>query len=277
MKYLDFHQHYAFLQYGNTKIECEGSPDKKFEEIIIENCKNLDMVVVVNGLGCYPGKRNEWFFIDRNDDVEKFFRKYPDYIIGFAYIDLDYSNPENIDGFYKRGFKGIKTTWPSERYDSKKYFEIYKRCEYFGMPILFHTGVCYEQGFKEKEGACSFNMSPYFLEMIGVKIPGLKIVGAHLGSGEYDVACVIGWANNEANKNIKFDISSDDTGMNCIIERKYLKYIPVDGLIWGLDEPPCRYEEIINRWDKHFDDIGFSSEDKEKIFYKNSCKVLEIS
>jgi|GEM_PF-1547679 len=277
MKYLDFHQHYAFLHYRETTIEAGGDPDRLFEDIIIEKCKKLDMVVAVNGCAVYPDERNKVIILDKNDALEKFFKKYPDYIIGMAYVDLDYTEPTDIDDFYKRGFKGIKTILPAERYDSRKYWEIYKRCEYFGMPILFHTGVVYQGGWKEKEGACSFNMSPFFLETIGVRIPDLKIVGAHLGAGLYEVACIIAWSSNEANKNIKFDISCADPAVDYIIERKYIKsLVPVDSVLWGLDEPPNRYEYFIDKWTRHFDDIGLSREEKDKIFYKNACGVLGI-
>lgn len=278
MKYLDFHQHYGLLEYRKTKIKVEGSPDDAFEKIIIDQCKKLDMVVAVNGCGVYSDNRNGLVIIDKNDKVEKFFKKYPDYIIGMAYIDLDYIQPNLIDEFYKRGFKGIKTIWPAERYDSKKYYEIYKRCEYFGMPILFHTGICYILGFKEKIGACSYNMSPFFLEMIGARFPALQIVGAHLGTGEYEVACAIALCNNEANKNLRFDISSADGIRERIMDGKYIKnYIPVNSVVWGLDEPPTKYEKIIAEWNSHFTDINLTSEERERIFYKNSCDVLGIN
>jgi len=278
MRYLDFHQHYALLAYRHTKVDDGGDPDETFEKIIIEQCKKLDMVVALNGAAVYPHDKKGMIMLDRNDKLERFFKKYPDYIIGIAYADLDYITPGHIDRFFKRGFKGIKTIWPAERYDSPKYYDIYARCAYFGMPILFHTGICYQLGVKDKAGICSYNMSPYFLEMVGVRFPDLQIVGAHLGTGEYDAACAIALCNNEANRNLHFDISSADGIREKIIAGKYIKdYIPVDRTVWGLDEPPTKYENIIKQWEDHFDDIGLDGAEKEKIFYRNACRILGIS
>jgi len=94
MKYLDFHQHYGFLEYRGTKINIDGDPGDVFEKIVIEKCKKLDMVVAVNGCGVYPISKGKLGIKDENNRVEKFFKKYPDYIIGMAYIDLDSIDPQ---------------------------------------------------------------------------------------------------------------------------------------------------------------------------------------
>ena len=103
----------------------------------------------------------------------RFFKKYSDNIIGVGYVDLDYDKPDYIDNLYKRGFKAIKTICPKDRYDSEKYFEIYSRCQYWSMPILFHTGIIAAELFSSKRGACSFNMHPIFLEAIEAYFPNL--------------------------------------------------------------------------------------------------------
>ena len=275
MKYLDFHQHYGFLAYRSTTIEHSGNPDDVFEKIIIDNCKKLDMVVAVNGCGVYPHKKHGMVMLDKNNEVEKFFKKFPDHVIGIAYVDLDYIQPDYINKLKKRGFKGLKTIWPAERYDSKKYFEIYKRCQYLGMPILFHTGVCYILGFNGKEGAASYNMHPAFLEMVAARCPELQIVGAHLGSGWFDIACFLALCSSEANNNLKFDISLADGIRELIMSRKYIKEcVPAKSLVWGLDEPPTKYEKILDQWNNHFNEIGLTREEKDRIFFKNSCEIL---
>lgn len=277
MKYLDFHQHYGWLTYRGTKIDGGSDPDKTFEKIVIENCKKLDMVVAINGCGIVTKDNGRLGLINKNDEVEVFFKKYPDNIIGVGYIDLDYNQPDYIDNLYKRGFKAIKTTCPAERYDSQKYFEIYSRCQYWSMPILFHTGIIAAELFSGKKGACSFNMHPIFLEVIGADFPDLQIVGAHLGTGNYPAACTIADESYHANKNLKFDISAEDHYRHLIQEGKYIKKeIPVEMVIWGLDEPPTRYEELINEWNEYFDDINLTQEEKDMIFYKNSSKILNI-
>lgn len=274
MNYLDIHQHYGLLRYRGTNIEWGNEdPNSYFERLLIEKCKKLDLVVAVNGCGVDP----HFHLINMNDKVEKFFKSESDYIIGVGYIDLDYDNPNHVDDLYNRGFKAIKVIWPAKRYDSKDYFEIYKRCQYYKLPILFHTGICAAEGFNGKAGACSYNMHPLFLEAIGLHFPELQIIGAHLGTGNYDTACAIADASNYANKNIKFDISAADHYREKIKKGNYIKNdIPVESVLWGLDEPPSRYEEQIKDWEEYFDSINLSVDEKKKIFYQNALKVLKL-
>ena len=273
MKYLDFHQHYGLLEYRATKVLYAGDHDQAFERLILENCKKLDMIVAINGSGLHSGR----YLINKNDEVEIFFKKNPEYIIGVGYVDLDYDTPAYIDNLYKRGFKAIKAIFPSERYDSKKYFGIYKRCEFYSLPILFHSGIVATEFYNGKEGVCSYNMHPLFLEGVSLNFPRLQIVGAHLGTGNYATACALADTSRYSTNNIRFDISAADHYREKIKEGNFIKKdIPVGNVIWGLDEPPTRYEEIINDWHKYFDKIGLTSEEKEMIFYKNACGILNI-
>ena len=87
---------------------------------------------------------------------------------------------------------------------------------------------------------------------------------------------MIATASSFASNNIRFDISAADHYREEKMG-KHIKYdIPIENLIWGLDEPPTRYEEIIDEWDNYFDKIGLTVEEKEKIFYKNACGILKI-
>ena len=146
------------------------------------------------------------------------------------------------------------------------------------MSILFHTGICVAEYNCYKEGACLYNMKPIFLEAIGLKFPKLNIIGAHLGYAMYNVACAIAAASAYGSGNIFFDISGSDISLREIPERGYVnRDIPVSQLLWGLDEPLTRYEEVIKIWKKHFNEINLSKEEKDMIFYKNACDLLNIN
>jgi predicted TIM-barrel fold metal-dependent hydrolase len=272
VKYLDFHQHYGFMEYRATRVQSE-SPKEDFERIVIENCKRFDMRVAVNGCGIHPQKG----LICMNNEVEEFAARFPDYIIPVGFIDLDYDTPAMVDDLYRRGFKGLKTIWPSKRYDSEDYFEVYKRCQFLELPVLFHTGICAIETFNGKKGACSYNMHPIFLEAVAMNFPKLQVVGAHLGTGNYATACALADASHYASNNLKFDISAADHYRGKIKSGGYIKRdIPVGSIIWGLDEPPVRYEEQITDWNNYFTQIGLSQDEKDQIFYKNACSVFGI-
>lgn len=271
MKYFDVHQHYNFMEFLKKKVEVPENyrQSEYFEEKLIEYCKKLDMKVAVNGCGrC----NNSIAFMDMNDEVEAFFKNNKKYIIGIGYVDLDYDTPKKIDELFKREFKGIKVINPKKRYDYKGYDEFYKRCEYFQLPILFHTGISGVRSLKSN--SISYNMSPIFLERINIDFPNLKIIGAHLGYAMYDIACALAaWGNG----NIYFDICGSDTSLREISEGGYIKKdIPISQIVWGLDEPFIRYEEIISFWMKYFNKIGLSKDEIESIFYKNAYKIFNI-
>ena len=275
MKIFDVHQHYGITSYKGTVSQKTNFDDGKvFEDETIMKCKKLDMVVAVNGLGV-DGKRKMLY--GANDRVEKFFKEYPQYIIGMAYIDLDDDVPKDIDKFHKKGFKGIKFIRPKKRYDDQGYMEFYKRCEYYGLVALFHTGIVGATEFWcPKPGAYSDNLNPITMEAIGFECPQLQIIGAHLGTAYYMVACTIALASTYRTGNVYFDISGGDF-LGPIYEGRYIKKnIPVSQVLFGLDEPPIRYEEMIGRLNSHFDDLGLDQEEKDMIFYKNACKVFGL-
>ena len=274
MKYFDVHQHYNFLEYRKTKIKgFTGMSSAYFEKELVNICKKIDMKVAVNGYGRCD---SSLAFMDMNDEVEKFFKQNRNYIVGIGYVDLDYDVPTKIDKLFKKGFKGIKIIWPKKRYDDKSYHEFYRRCEFYSMPMLFHTGISGVETYL-KEDTCSYNMQPIFLEGIGLRFPSLKIIGAHLGYAMYNVASAIAKASTYGNSNIFFDISGSDISLREIPNGGYIKRdIPVSQTLWGSDEPLTRYEEIISIWKEYFAKIDLSKEEQEKIFYKNACDIFGI-
>ena len=120
-------------------------------------------------------------------------------------------------------------------------------------------------------------MVPILLESIGLRFPKLKIIGAHLGYAMYDIACAIANASVYGSGNIFFDISGSNISLREIADGGYIKRdIPISQTLWGLDEPICRYEEIINIWKKHFNEINLDESEQDKIFYKNACQLFGI-
>ena len=279
MKYLDVHQHYGVVDWsGKVEIPKGFTPNEYYEDQILKICKKLDMMVAVNGYGVSNNNytRKKTICVDMNDEVEKFFKKYPEHIIGMGYVDLDYHTPLIIDDLFKRGFRGIKLIIPSRRWDYKGYYEFYKRCEYFEMPIVFHTGI---NGLKSyfKELSNSYNTMPIFLEDIAVRFPKLGVIGAHLGFGFYEVSCCLVDSFKNHSNNVYFDITGEILTLRKITEGKWIKKeIPVGNCIWGLDMEYFNYENYINIWRKHFKEIGLTEEEQDQIFYKNACKLLKI-
>jgi predicted TIM-barrel fold metal-dependent hydrolase len=133
------------------------------------------------------GYEQVWFSGD-NKGIRELFKRYPDYIVGFAALKMDkgphWRNPdvshEHIDTpgdivrYQEEGFHGLKVMLVQNPFSYKRYFALYEKAAELKMPILFHTG--YTSG-----GVIQDYYRPNYLIDISQKIPELKIIMAHLG------------------------------------------------------------------------------------------------
>lgn len=279
MRYFDVHAHCGVFDWSaKTTLPAGMTLEQYYEERLLESCRKLDLVVAVNGIGfCGRGySRGKTMCVDVNDEVERLFTRHPRHIVGMGYVDLDYHTPLMIDQFYKRGFKGVKFILPKHRWDHEGYFEFYRRCEYFEMPALFHTGI---NGMKSifKEGPTSYNTQPIFLEDVGVRFPRLPIIGAHLGFGYYEEACCLVESFREVSGNVYFDISGAPNTFRKISEGRWIKKeISPQSLVWGLDSQGFDYERFIGLWTHHFQEIGLTQAEQDGIFFKNACALFKM-
>ena len=180
-----------------------------------------------------------------NDAVAQAIRRFPDTVIGMAYIGLGRGDtPETVARAHDDGFAGLKVICPIENYDSEEYFSIYGKAEELRMPILFHTGVVARADVwleeRKKAGKpvpphaeprtfdiSSKRMEPMCVDGIARAFPNLNCIMAHFGStGRRDVCeGLIRW-----NPNVYGDLSSkysgafsvDDSTQRWHIEQKFV-------------------------------------------------------
>ncbi|MCM8804322.1 MAG: amidohydrolase family protein [Candidatus Omnitrophica bacterium] len=173
---------------------------KNFEKDLIDIVKKLNYEkIVISGI-----EGNYWEYILGNEDVIRFYKKYPSLVIPFAHFRLGIDRKEKIDEFLKSGFKGIKFISPLKNYDDENYFEIYEKIEKENLISLFHTGIVSRRTAEtKKENVSSSRMRPIFLETISRNFPNLIIIGAHLGYPWYEEAVEVA----RVNPNIYFDLS----------------------------------------------------------------------
>jgi predicted TIM-barrel fold metal-dependent hydrolase len=92
---------------------------------------------------------------------------------------------------------------PEKNWDDKKYWQLYRACENYGMVMLFHTGVSSRPIVDRSSVNSSIRMRPGFLETIARLCPRAVIQGAHFGNPWYDEAAeVCRWSPN-----VFFDIT----------------------------------------------------------------------
>ena len=125
-----------------------------------------------------------------SDGVLQWMQKYPDIILGFGAVDLGWEpgGAESVEQLKEKGFTGLKFIAPVYPYDDERYFPIYERAEQLSMPILFHTGYLFCEPGKRQVGLSQDKMRAIRLDTLGRSFPNLRMMVAHLGNPEFDVA-----------------------------------------------------------------------------------------
>lgn len=125
-----------------------------------------------------------------NEGVLEWMKKYPDIILGFGRVDLGWEpdGAKTVQKLKDKGFTGLKFIAPVYPYDDERYFPLYERAEQLGMPILFHTGYLWCEPGQRQLGISQDKMRAIRLDTLGRSFPNLRMMIAHLGNPEYDVA-----------------------------------------------------------------------------------------
>ena len=228
------------------------------------------------------GKVNGW--------VLEAVREYPRLFVPMAFLDLDGNDVVGVRRLAEQGFRGVKAILPRRNYDDPSYMPLYEELSAQGMPILFHTGVFGAmEDYLEKDpkrpsaaaveldarlsriGTSSARMRAIYLDGIASAVPELRIIGAHLGYGEYDLACAVArWR-----RNVYFDLSGGDVVRRHIRERGLLgKEISADKLAFGSDCATPRIAEETRIWAAQLGEAGFDEAAMYKVLYGNAAWIF---
>jgi predicted TIM-barrel fold metal-dependent hydrolase len=275
VKVFDTHVHFPWGE--------DEDPDRQIEELV-ERAQGAGVVHM-----CLLGSR--WG--DYNQRVTRAIERYPELFFGLYGIDLDAEGPEQVHEAAQRGLRGLKIILPTKRYDDQSYFPIYEAAEQHGFVCLFHTGVIgggadyrthdpFDPELIERvrpweertrgRGVSSAFMEPIYLDTIAFNFPDLKLIGAHLGIGYYDLAAHIArWR-----RNVFFDLSGGEMVRRHVIERHL---IPAEighfKLLYGSDNNE-RFAEEIRDWQTVFDLLRLGEDERERIFYGNAARLFGV-
>jgi len=273
------------LKIFDTHVHFPWGEDRDPDDAITELRERAAAAGVVHL--CLLGSR----FGDYNERVTRAIERDPELFIGLYGIDLDHEGPAQVHEAAARGFRGLKIILPLKRYDHSDYFPIYEAAEEHGFTCLFHTGVVgggadyrtqdpfdpeliervrpWEQRSRGS-GVSSAHMEPITLDTIAFTFPELRLIGAHLGIGYYDLAAhVARWR-----RNVFFDISGGEMVRRHLVERRLVpNEISHYKLLYGSDNNE-RFEEEIRDWQTIFDLLRLGDEERERIFYGNAARLF---
>ncbi len=170
---------------------------------------------------------------------------------------------ENIKGdieeIKRLGLKGVKMHPDFQRFriDDEKCNRIYELCEGV-LPVYLHTGDT-RYAFSNPD-----NVIPV-LE----RYPDLVVIGAHFG----------GWScwkeaaqKLHKYKNFYVDCSSSFDWLNAEEVGELIKMYTADRVLFGTDYPMWSHKQEFERFNK----IDLTTEEREKILYKNAMKLFSI-
>jgi predicted TIM-barrel fold metal-dependent hydrolase len=252
---------------------------------LVARCRELNIVRVA-----LLGAR----WADYNDRVADAIQRHPDLFVGMYGVELERDTPESIRAAYDRGFRGLKIINALHDYDDQEYWPIYAEAELLGMVCLFHTGVVgggvdfrdtdpfdpevvkrthYWEKRAAGQGFSSARMDPIYLDTIAFTFPRLRIVGAHLGVGQYDYACHIArWR-----RNVFWDLSGGELVRRHAFERRMIgPEISPFKLTFGSDCELERMADEIANWNAVFDLLRLSPEQRDRIFYGTAARIFGV-
>lgn len=184
------------------------------------------------------------------------------YCFGTVHPDMD--DPETeMERICQLGLKGIKFQPTAQRFypDDRKLFKIYEKAEELRLPLLFHAGE--ERGPVEE----LYTHPRRFIQVLE-SFPGLTVILAHMGG--FRMWEHVGSLSNFENAYFDTSAASDELKLNELID--LISLFGADRVLFGSDFPWFDYEKSV----KAITTLDIPDEDKEKIMYSNSAKILEL-
>lgn len=195
-----------------------------------------------------------------NDYISSLQREFPDLFIGFGSVHPDFEDiPGEVQRMKELGLKGIKFHPDFQQFniDDPRMIRVY---EMIGdsMILLFHMG----------DPKTSFS-APERLAHVLDLLPGLKVIGAHLGGYQvWDRAqqCLVG-------RELYLDISSTIAHLGVERSREIVLQHGADRILFASDYPAIGHKQAVE--DVYA--LNLPDDMLEKIFYRNAEKLLGIT
>ncbi|MEM3737704.1 MAG: amidohydrolase family protein [Candidatus Bathyarchaeia archaeon] len=199
-----------------------------------------------------------------NDWGAEVTRNYAPKLYCFGTVHPDMPDPESeMERICRLGLRGVKFQPTAQRFypDDRKLFKIYEKAEKLDLPLLFHAGE--ERGPVE----VLYTHPKRFVQVLG-SFPRLTLILAHMGGYRM-------WEHVRDLSNYKK--AYFDTSAACIElgSKELLELIDIlgrDRVLFGSDFPWFEYEKAMEA----ILNLDMPDEDKEKIMYRTSSKVLKI-
>ena len=252
------------------KASCEASGFDKWQaqplDAIVADLKARGVErCVVTGRDC----SSTYGFPDNNGSVLEFCRAFPDMFLGFWGIDphKGMDAVREVEKVVKEyGMKGIATDpylahiSPAEA----RYYPVYAKCCELGVPVFITMAPP-----PQVPGAVMACTDPRDVDVVARDFPELTIIMSHGGYPfvhEAIYACY-------RNRNVYMDISEYEAAPMCETYRSAMKSMIADKVLFASAHPFVEIGECL----AHYAAMDLPDEVREKIMYKNACRVLGLA
>lgn len=209
-----------------------------------------------------------------NDGVMAAAEAHPERVIPFAFIHLGEEGAAEVRAWHAAGFRGLKTQYPADMYDSEEFFPVYEAAEELGLPILFHVGIS-ARFIPEHDrwNTSSRFMMPLTLDRIARCFPDLTIWGAHLGYPDtWHAASLM-----RVHPRVFFDICGlPDLPSLAPWSELFRGDAHWGKLIYGTEGGPAGFAPLRDRYRRLMDEAGVSAEVQRRVFWGNAAEVLGL-
>lgn len=261
---IDFHTH-AFpntisskaikklsYQSGGLSAQTDGTVDSLKEQMLKDG---VDISVVLS-IATNPGQQENVNNFANEINNEK-------NIYAFGSVHPDAENVfEELERIKTMGLKGVKFHPEYQEFyvDDEKMKPIYKKISSLGLITVFHSG--YDYGYAPPYHCMPDNI------LGALKWFDSPVIAAHWGG----VSCGVEIIKKLCGKDIWFDLSFGYGAMPKAVAQEILDRHTPDKLIFASDMPWHRPS-----WEKQLiETLDISQSDKDKIYYKNAMKLLDI-
>lgn len=208
-----------------------------------------------------------------NDFSAKYQKHAPDRFIAFGSVHPRFVKDADAEMHrlvHELGIRAIKIHPPHQLFYPNDYLSglksleiVYRRCEEWGIPVMFHTGTSFFSGARIKYG------DPVYVDDVAVDFPDLRIILAH---GGRPLWMSTAFYLVRRHKNVLMDISS-------IPPRKLLSdYFPrleeiADKVLFGTDWPGPLVDDIRKNADE-FLSLPLKEASKQEIIRENALRLF---
>lgn len=215
-------------------------------------------------------------------------RIFGDTVIPAPQIDPDKATPEEVEGLFRRGARGIKFIAPMHAYGDNRYFPLYEVIRDHRALAVFHTGFMgmglFEPGvvLAREDYVDITDMRPATLSRVARAFPDLHILMAHFGNPWWEEA----WSILKSHRNIYADFSGGTALVRSMALWKEmfapngrLHAATVGKLCFASDDshffPNARgYLEVMKFYDRFCEELQVPGELRQRIDRENLLALL---